>query len=136
MAARREGARETIPVVEERAVVVKRKRATGGVRVRTAVREQEEVVTEPFTTEEVDVVRVPIDRWVEAPVAVRQDGDTTIIPMHEEVVVVEKRLRLTEEVRITKRRITQNASARVTLRREEALVERLEMAGKGEEAPD
>jgi len=136
MAARREGARETIPVVEERAVVVKRRRATGGVRIRTAVREKEEVVNEPFTVEEVEVERVPVGRWVETPVGIRQDGDTTIIPILEEVVTVEKRLRLTEEVRITKRRVTQNASARVTLRRDEALVERLKVAGKGDESPD
>jgi stress response protein YsnF len=42
------------------------------------------------------------------------------------VVVVEKRLRLTEEVRITRKRSTDRAEERVTLRREEAVVERLD----------
>jgi stress response protein YsnF len=128
--------REVIPVVEERAVVVKRKKLTGGLRVRTVVHEDEEVVKEPLVTEEVEVERVPLDRWVEAPVPVRQEGETTIITLLEEVVVVEKRLRATEEVRITKRRTTRQATQQVTLRREEAVVERLEIAGQGDDDPD
>ena len=136
MTDRLEQDREVIPVVEERAVVVKRKKLTGGLRVRTVVHEDEEVVKEPLVTEEVEVERVPLDRWVEAPVPVRQEGETTIITLLEEVVVVEKRLRATEEVRITKRRTTRQATQQVTLRREEAVVERLEIAGQGDDDPD
>jgi stress response protein YsnF len=128
--------REVIPVVEERAIILKRKKLTGGMRVRTVVREDEEVIDEPLTSEEVEVERVPLDCWVEAPVPVRQEGETTIITLLEEVVVVEKRLRATEEVRITKRRTTRQASQHVTLRREEAVVERLEVAGRGDGDPD
>ena len=118
--------REVIPVVEERAVILKRKKLTGGMRVRTVVRENEEVIDQPLTTDEIEVERVPVDCWVEAPVPIRQEGETTIITLLEEVVVVEKRLRLTEEVRITRKRSTDRAEERVTLRREEAVVERLE----------
>jgi len=128
--------REVIPVVEERAVVLKRKKLTGGMRVRTLIREDEEVIDEPLTTEEVEVERVPVDRWVEAPVPIRQEGETTIITLLEEEVVVEKRLRATEEVRITKRRTVRQAPQHVTLRREEAVVERLEVAGRGDDGPD
>ena len=136
MTDRLEHDREVIPVVEERAVVLKRKVATGGVRVRTVVRESEEVINKPLTTEEVEVERVPLDRWVKAPVPVRQEGETTIITLLEEVAVVEKRLRATEEVRITRRRTTRQTSQHVTLRREEAVVERLEVAGRGDDDPD
>ena len=128
--------REVIPVVEERAVVLKRKKLTGGLRVRTVVHEDEEVINKPLTTEEVEVERVPLDRWVKAPIPVRQEGETTIITLLEEVAVVEKRLRATEEVRITKRRTTRQTSQHVTLRREEAVVERLEVAGRGDDDPD
>ena len=128
--------REVIPLVEERAVILKRKKLTGGMRVRTLVREDEEVIDEPLTSEEVEVERVPVDRWVEAPVPIRQEGETTIITLLEEVVVVEKRLRATEEVRITRRRTTRQAAQHVTLRREEAVVERLEVAGRGDDGPD
>ncbi len=137
MAKRSGDDRETIPVVEERAVVLKRKKVTGAVRVRTVVHEDEEVIDEPLRTEEVEVERVPVDRWVEAPVPVRQEGDTTIVTLHEEVVVVERRLRATEEVRITKRRTAHRASERVTVRREEAVIERLDGAARGDDGdPD
>ncbi len=126
MAARLSEQRATMPVVEERAVVRKRKKVTGAIRVRTVVHEVEELIDEPLSTEQVDVEHVPVDRWVEAPVPVRQEGQTTIISIHEEVVVVEKRLRLVEEVRITRRASIHRAGERVTLRREEAVVERLE----------
>jgi stress response protein YsnF len=127
--------RVTVPVVEERAVVRKRKKVTGAVRVRTEVREAVEVVDAPLAVEQVEVERVPLDRWIDAPVPVRQEGDTTVITLHEEVVVVEKRLRATEEVRITRRTSTRHAEERVTLRREEAVVERLDAADSGDDAP-
>ncbi|HET6520589.1 MAG TPA: DUF2382 domain-containing protein [Geminicoccaceae bacterium] len=120
--------RETIPLVEERAVVRKEKRITGAVRLRTVVHEDEEVIDEPLRAEEVEVERVPLDHWVEAPVPVRQEGDTTVITLLREELVVEKRLRAVEEVRVTRRRTTRRASERVTLRREEAIVERLDAA--------
>ncbi len=128
--------REVIPLVKERAVVLKGKKVTGGLRVRTVVRENEEVIDQPLTTDEIEVERVPLDRWVEAPVPTRQEGETTIITLLEEVVVVEKRLRATEEVRITRRRTTRQAAQHVTLRREEAVVERLDAAGSGDDDPD
>ena len=134
MTQRSDDDRETLPVVEERAVVTKHKKLTGGVRVRTVVREDEEIVDAPLGTERVEVARVPLDRWVEAPVPVRQEGDTTIITLHEEVVVVEKRLRATEEVHLTRARSTRSAPQRVTLRREEAVVEQLDVA-TAEDAP-
>ena len=136
MTDRLEQDREVIPLVEERAVILKRKKLTGGLRVRTVVRESEEVIDQPLTTDEIEVERVPVDRWVEAPVPIRQEGETTIITLLEEVVVVEKRLRATEEVRITRRRTTRQAAQHVTLRREEAVVERLDAAGSGDDDPN
>jgi len=75
------------------------RKVTGAVRVRTEVRTTEELVDAPLAVE-----RAPVDRWVEAPVPVRQEGETTVVTLHEEMVVVETRLRATEEVRITRRR--------------------------------
>ena len=136
MTDRLEQDREVIPLVEERAVILKRKKVTSGLRVRTVVRESEKVIDQPLTTDAVEVERVLLGRWVEAPVPTRQEGDTTIITLLEEVVVVEKRLRATEEVRITRRRTTRQAAQHVTLRREEAVVERLDAAGSGDDDPD
>ena len=128
--------RETIPLVEERAVVRKRKRLTGGVRVRTIVHEGEQVIDETLRAEQVEVKRVPLDdRWVEAPVPVRQEGDTTIVTLHEEVVVVETRLRATEEVHLIRRQATSSTREHVTLRREEAVIERLDAVADDEVDP-
>lgn len=129
MAERLEQDREVVPLVEEQAVVLKRKKLTEGVRVRTLVSERDEVVNEPLATEEVEVERAPLNHWVDAPVPVRQEGDTTIVTLVEEVVVIEKRLRAVEEVRITKRRSVRHAPEHVTLRREEAVIERLDAGG-------
>jgi uncharacterized protein (TIGR02271 family) len=131
-----DGGRATIPLLEEQAVVLKRKRITGAVRVRTTVREHEAVVEEPVQLEEIEVERVPVKRWVTAAVPVRQEGDTTIISLLEEVIVVEKRLCVVEEVRITKRRTSHDTSQRVTLRREEAIVEHLTAAADRDDRLD
>ncbi len=61
------------------------------------------LVEEPSIQEEVQIERVPGNQLVNEPVAVRCEGDTMIIPVIEEVVVVETRLQLKEEVRVTKR---------------------------------
>lgn len=122
---------EIIPIVEEEAVLVKRERPTGGVRVRTIVREREETIDVPLSTEEVEVERVALDEWVDGPVPVRQEGDTTIMTLVEEVVVFETRLRAVEEVRITKRHAERHAPKTVTLRREEAVIQEIEPLGAG-----
>ena len=124
---------ETITLAAEQAIVSKRKKLTGGVRVRTVTRQHEEVVDTPLGTEQVAVERIVLDRWVEEPIPVRQEGDTTIITLHEEVVVVEKRLKAIEEVRLTRQRTTRRVPERITLRREEALVERVDAAADEDE---
>jgi hypothetical protein len=57
---------------------------------------------------------------------VRYEGDTMIIPVLEEVLVVEKRLMLQEEIRVTRHRSAVRTPQRVTLRSEQARVERIE----------
>src|SRR6478735_9223361 len=89
----------------------------------------------PVQTESLEVERVPVGHWIEAPAGIRQEGDTTIYPVVEEVLVVEKRLRLVEEVRVTRRRATRQVREEVSLRREEILVERDAPPGGPERDP-
>jgi uncharacterized protein (TIGR02271 family) len=117
--------RIVLPIVAETLDVQKRKVQAGGVRIKKVVHEREEVVDEPLMREEVQVKRVPINRVVEAPVPVRHVGNTMIISLLEEVLVVEKRLMLKEELHITKGEIETYKPQRVTLRNEEAVVERV-----------
>jgi len=115
-----------VPVLEEHLQVGKRRVEGGGVRVSTVVHEREVVVDQPLHREEVDVERVPIGRVVDQPTAPRQEGDVLIIPLYEEVLLVEKRLMLKEEVRISRRQFEAREPQRVVLRTEEARVERLD----------
>jgi uncharacterized protein (TIGR02271 family) len=120
-----EGGSLVIPVLVETLDVRKRKRVTGGYRVTKRVRTSDQVV-EPVRAEEtVEVQRVPVNREVSEPPPVRQEGNVTIVPILEEVLVVEKRLIVREELRITRRRREITERHRVTLRREEAEIERL-----------
>ena len=75
--------------------------------------------------EEVEIERVPINRPVEGPVPIRYEGDTMIVPLLEEVVVVEKRLILKEELHVRKRHTTAPKPQKVVLRSEQVEVERL-----------
>ncbi|HYD30600.1 MAG TPA: YsnF/AvaK domain-containing protein [Azospirillaceae bacterium] len=112
-------------MVEETAHVDKRRHVTGIVRVNKRITQEEQEIDEPQSVEKVEVERVPVDRWVDAPEPVRQEGDTTIIPLHEEVAVVVKRLKVVEEVRMTRHRSTHHRRSCITLRRAEADIERL-----------
>jgi stress response protein YsnF len=55
---------------------------------------------------------------------VRLEGNTTIIPVVEEVVVVEKRLILVEEIHITRDSTVRTEEIPVLLRKEHAAIER------------
>jgi uncharacterized protein (TIGR02271 family) len=110
--------------------VGKRTSATGRVRVTKTVRERTAVIDEPLEADIVTIDRVPIDRFVEAPIPDRYEGDTLVVSVLEEVTVVEKRLRLKEELRITKRRVQTRRPQAVTLRSEEATVERVDASGR------
>ena len=118
------GAEEVIPIVEEIATVAKQKVVTGRVRVRTLTETVEELARAEVQREDVDVTRVPIDKVVESAPQIRTEGDVTIIPVVEEVLVVEKRLLLKEEVHIRRRIATETVEVPVALRKQRAIVER------------
>jgi uncharacterized protein (TIGR02271 family) len=125
------GKTTVIPVIEEELDVQKRVVETGKVRVTKVVHERESVVDEPLFRDEVEVERVLIDRVVDGPVSVRYEEDTMIVPIMEEVLVIEKRLILKEKLHIRKRRVETHQPQQVTLRREEVRIERLESTDKG-----
>jgi len=119
-----------LPVIEETLTVDMRPVETGRVRVRKVVTEREELLDLPLRREEVIIQRVPINRVVEGPLPVRYEGDTMIISLLEEVLVVDTRLLLTEEVHITTRRTETHTPERVTLRHEDVTIERVDLERK------
>ena len=112
-----------IPVVAEVLTVGKEAIVTGGVRVSTQVTERTETVDLLLRREEVQVERVPINQPVDEAPQPRQEGDFWIIPILEEVVVVEKKLFLKEEVRIRRTSHEVHSPQAVTLRSEEVVIE-------------
>jgi uncharacterized protein (TIGR02271 family) len=113
-----------LPVHEERLKVGKEWHATGKVRVIKTVHEEEHLIDEPLLREEIDVRRETRDEMVDAPAGPRYEDNVLVIPVYEEVIVVEKRLRLKEEIYVSKRRTEQAAGERVTTRREEIRIDR------------
>ena len=119
----------TIPLHTEDVVISRRKLERAVVRVATVTRNHEQLVDEELVHEYVEVEHVPIGRVVDAMPAVRVEGDVTIMPVVEEILVVERRLILKEEVRIRRVRITEHHLETITLREQEAIVTRIQ-AGK------
>lgn len=121
-----------IPVLAEQLAVGTRTVDTGrGVRVHKTVVEQPVTIDERLARDEVEVRHVLVDRIValeEAP-ANRYEGDTLIVPVLEEVLVVERRVRIKEELHITRIRHTEQHQEQVTLKAEQVEVERFDESG-------
>ncbi|KFG67235.1 YsnF/AvaK domain-containing protein [Microvirga sp. BSC39] len=116
---------EVIPIVEEELRLDKRTVTTGKVRVRTSVDVETELVKATLEGETVEVTRVPVDRIVDHAPEIRTENDVTIIPILEEVLVVEKRLVLKEELHLHRRRTTEDVETTVELRKQRAVIERV-----------
>lgn len=126
--------REAVPVIDEeleidRAVVEKDQ----GVRVRKTVSEREEVVDEPLILDEVVIERVAINELVTGATlpTTRREGETLIVPVLEQVLVIEKRTMLKEEVRIERRRREVRKPRKVALRREHVSADRFDDSADG-----
>jgi stress response protein YsnF len=117
-----------VPVIEESLVVDKRVVDQGGYRIVKSVDVREEVVDEALVAHTVNVERRVIGRLLpsmEVP-ASRQEGDTWIVPVVEEVLVTEKRLMLKEELHIRRTESTTRHLQKFSLRSENVAVEPLE----------
>lgn len=115
---------QTIPLAREESKVGKRKVKTGTVRIDKRVHERDELVDVPVFTEDVHIERVPINEIVTEPAGSRTEGDEVILPLFEEVLVVEKRLLLKEELHIRRQKREMRNPQRVRLRSEEVSIER------------
>lgn len=113
-----------IPVAHEVLRVDKQQVLKGKVRVHKTVEEHLETVNLPLQSETIEIVRISKDEIVNEPSRPKQEGDTLILPIYEEVLVVEKRLRLVEEVHITTKRSERQETHEVLLRQEKVRLER------------
>ena len=120
--------RRRIALAREELVVGKQTVERARIRVRKTVRAHEQAIAQPLRADRVDVRRIRINRVLERPAKVRQEGDVLIVPVMEEVL--EKRLVLKEELHIRTTTQQRMHKERVVLRAEHAAVEREEGPGK------
>jgi uncharacterized protein (TIGR02271 family) len=119
-----------IPLVEEQLITGKRRIETGRVRVRTMIEEEQQTVRERLARDHVEVERVALDVEVDEVPPVREENGVTIVPVVREVLVVTKKLILTEEVRLKRITAFEETAQPVTLRVQRAVVERDETSGE------
>ncbi|MEO8285932.1 MAG: YsnF/AvaK domain-containing protein [Chloroflexota bacterium] len=114
-----------LPLVEEQLAVEKKWVKAGEVIVRREVETQDQTIPVDLAYEEVSVQRIPVGQIFdeEHRPRQRQEGDTLIIPVIEEQLVVLKRYLVREEIRITRKRTMRHEDVKGTVRREHLTVE-------------
>lgn len=95
------------------------------VRVSVVTGSTSETVREPTWSEAVQVRRVPVGEVVTEMEDVRTEAGETIIPVYEEVLVVERRLVLRERLHVSVERETTETEQEVVLRHQSIDVERV-----------
>jgi stress response protein YsnF len=124
---------ETIPLAVEEIEISRRQRETSVLRVQVETQVREERIDMMLMHQQADVTRVPIGQYVGAIPPVREEGDVTIIPVVEEILVVERRLLLREEVHVRKVQTTNRHIETVPLRHQEAVITRRQGGASSEQ---
>jgi uncharacterized protein (TIGR02271 family) len=114
-----------VPLHSEEVSIAKKRVVTGQVKIGTITKESEQLVEEILEHDHVEVGRTVIGKQVDKAPVVREEGDTLIIPILEEILIVERRLLLKEEVRVRRVREKQPYQERVVVRKQEAVITRL-----------
>jgi len=130
------GEEAVLSLIEETARIEKRAVETERVRVSTRTDTVDQVLRETLRSDMVGVTRVPVNRTLaegEVPPVVRTEAGVTIIPVLEEILVVEKRLVLKEEVHIRRTTAGEDVEMPVTLRRQHTVIERVSPEGHATE---
>ena len=105
--------------------VDRRQVEAGRVQIRRVTRTESREIDEELARLDAEVEHVAIGVEVESVPPVRETEDRIIIPVVEEIVVVERRLMLREEIHVHKRHSSARHQEQVLLRIQEALITRL-----------
>ena len=121
-----------VPVIEERLIADTRWREAGSVTFHLRTEEVPETVEEYVTREELEVEEVAVGRLLatdEVP-AQRQEGDTLVIPVVEERLVMVKQRVLVKEVRVSTRSRTETREVTETVRRQRVEIDGGDLADR------
>jgi uncharacterized protein (TIGR02271 family) len=110
---------QVIPIFEEKLRVDKVEREADRLLIKTSIKHRTEYADIELHRADATIERIMINRFVEAAPPIRQEGDTVVVSVVEEIMVVEKRLLLKEEIRIHQQHIVQHLHQPVVLRSEE-----------------
>jgi len=122
---------QTLNLLEEVLMVSKREVETGRIRISVLTETEQREVSETLRSRNADIQRIAVGRRLAAGEAMPQsriEDGILIVPVIEEVLVVEKRLVVTEELRIRIVHSHEQVQQTVLLRRQRAVVEHLQSA--------
>lgn len=108
--------KRTIPLYEEQLEIDKVQAITDRVQVSTHVDEHAVLIEDTVERGKLTIERIAVDRAVTEAPEPRQEGDTLIVSLVEERLVVEKRLFVIEELRITRTSTTEHVAIPETVR--------------------
>jgi stress response protein YsnF len=110
-------------------VTISRRTVAGdSVRIGTVTRERDHHIDESLAHVRVEVERVLIGRPIAAVPPIREEGDTTILSVVEEIIVIERRLILKEEVHIRRVHVAERHQESVVVREQSVEISRVEAA--------
>jgi uncharacterized protein (TIGR02271 family) len=121
----KESPSELLRLYAEEASVARKTVETGRLHVGKHTRTREQLIKTDLLREAIEVTTVPVGVIVDAMPAIRDDGETLVIPIVEEFLVVERKLHLKEELHVRRIRTTEHQRETVTLHYQEADVTRL-----------
>lgn len=113
-----------VPLHDEEVTISRRRVERDVVKVQTITHVREALINEDLVHERVEIERIAMGQIVASTPPVREEGDVTIIPVVEEIVVIEKRLVLKEEIHLRRIRVTEQHRETVALREQEAVITR------------
>jgi uncharacterized protein (TIGR02271 family) len=114
-----------IPVVEEYLNISKQVTDTGQFLIQKQVEEKDVIADLSLTHDEVEIKRIEINRPVSnTPPAVRYEGNTMIISVLREELVVQRRLILAEEIHVTKKKKQHSVKEKMTIRKEKVNIKK------------
>jgi stress response protein YsnF len=126
---------QALPLAQEVLQVGKRTVETGRVRVSVTTETAEAVVRKTLRTRRAEVERVALGHEVREVPQTREEDGVLVIPVVEEILVVEKRLVLKEEIRLRFVDTEETVEQAVERRVQRATVERTPPQEAGEPAP-
>ena len=118
------GDARVIPVVSEALHVDRESERTGALRVRVETTDRVHTLIGEATSRSVAVSRVRRGVPVDTIRDVWRDGDTLVVPVYEEQLVLRRQLMLTEEIHLHMHQATRPLAGDVPLREQRAVVER------------